>query len=221
MLSRSVMERSYLGSLTPVSLALAALLAPAGALADHLRVVLEGPATPFARVEHVVERQAGAVVVRVGQHFAADFGRREAVGLLTEDDFAGLVARLDALGAFALSSARGPGARSTWTVDTVCSSALACSGTVTSSLGWTANIYTVNGGMWYVKHDVPEWIPCDDGTRAPGLQVYSFYSAAPDGTSQRFSDLWLGKDETTGASGNCGRNLPLVLTMPVKISRTG
>lgn len=114
-----------------------------------------------------------------------------------------------------------PTVRSTWTVDTVCSSALACSGTVTSSLGWTANIYTVNGGMWYVKHDVPEWIPCDDGTRAPGLQVYSFYSAAPDGTSQRFSDLWLGKDETTGASGNCGRNLPLVLTMPVKISRTG
>ncbi|MEZ4470057.1 MAG: hypothetical protein R3F60_04460 [bacterium] len=85
--------------------------------ADHLRVTLTGPATPFARVEHVVERTAGAVVVRVGQHFAADFGRREAVGLLTEDDFAGLVARLDALDAFKLRSAETPSARSTWIVE--------------------------------------------------------------------------------------------------------
>ena len=112
-----------------------------------------------------------------------------------------------------------PSVRSTWTVDTSCASALACSGTVTSSLGWTANIYTPNGIMWFVKHDVAEWIPCDDGTRAPGLQVFSFYPASPDGMATTDRDLFLGKDETIGASGNCGRNQPLVLTMPVKISR--
>src|ERR1044072_5631771 len=38
-----------------------------------------------------------------------------------------------------------PTVRSTWTVDTVCSSAITCSGKVTSSLGWTEDIYTGAG----------------------------------------------------------------------------
>jgi hypothetical protein len=33
------------------------------------------------------------------------------------------------------------------------------------------------------------------------------------------SDLWLGEDETTGVSGNCGRNRSLVLNLPVKITK--
>jgi hypothetical protein len=112
-----------------------------------------------------------------------------------------------------------PTVRSTWTVNTVCSSAITCSGKVTSSLGWTEDIYTGAGNMWYVKHCVPEWIPCPDGTSAPGLQVYKIYPATEEGMSQRISDLWLGEDETTGVSGNCGRSRSLVLNLPVKISR--
>jgi hypothetical protein len=112
-----------------------------------------------------------------------------------------------------------PTVRSTWTVNTVCSSAITCAGKVTSSLGWTEDIYTTAGNLWYVKHYVPEWIPCPDGTTAPGLQVYTIYPATEEGMAQRISDLWLGQDETTGVSGNCGRNRSLVLNLPVKITR--
>lgn len=112
-----------------------------------------------------------------------------------------------------------PSVRSTWTVATTCTSAITCAGTVTSSLGWTENVYTGTGNMWYVKHYVPDWIPCPDGTRAPGLQVYRFYPSSEEGLSQRISDLWVGEDQTTGESGNCGRNKSLVLNLPVKITK--
>ena len=62
-----------------------------------------------------------------------------------------------------------PTMNSTWTVSSTCSSAFTCSGQVTSSLGWTENVYTTSGDQWHVRHAVPEWIPCPDGTTAPGL----------------------------------------------------
>lgn len=112
-----------------------------------------------------------------------------------------------------------PSVHSTWTVNTTCTTALTCSGKVTSSLGWTEDIYTGTGNMWYVKHYVADWIPCPDGSRAPGLQSYKFYPANEEGMSQRVSNLWLGEDETTGVSGNCGRNKSLVMNLPVKITK--
>ncbi len=112
-----------------------------------------------------------------------------------------------------------PTVRSTWTVSSTCTTASTCAGTVTSSLGWTEDIYTEAGYFWFVKHAVPEWIPCPDGTTAPGLQVYKFYPAADSGLLQRITDQWLGEDETTGVSGNCGRNRSLVLNLPVKITK--
>jgi hypothetical protein len=114
-----------------------------------------------------------------------------------------------------------PSVRSEWTVSTVCTTALTCSGTVTSTLGWTEDVYTGTGNTWYVKHYVADWIPCPDGTMAPGLQVYKFYPSNEDGMSQRISDLGVGEDETTGVSGNCGRNRSLVLNLPVKITKIG
>lgn len=111
-----------------------------------------------------------------------------------------------------------PTVRSTWTVNSTCSTAITCAGKVTSSLGWTEDIYTMSG-MWYVKHYVPDWIPCPDGTRAPGLQVYRFIHGNEEGTAQPGSNLLLGEDETTGVSGNCGRNRSLVLNLPVKITK--
>ena len=111
-----------------------------------------------------------------------------------------------------------PTVRSTWTVNSTCSTAITCSGKVTSSLGWTEDIYTTSG-TWYVKHYVPDWIPCPDGTRAPGLQVYRFNHANDSGEAQQGSNLLLGEDVTTGVSGNCGRNRSLVLDLPVKITK--
>lgn len=111
-----------------------------------------------------------------------------------------------------------PTVRSTWTVSTVCSTAITCSGKVTSSLGWTEDIYTTSG-QWYVKHYVPDWIPCPDGTRAPGLQVYRFYPATEEGQGRQGSNLFVGEDQTTGESGNCGRSRSLVLNLPVKITK--
>ena len=111
-----------------------------------------------------------------------------------------------------------PTVRSTWHVNSTCSTAITCAGKVTSSLGWTEDIYTTSG-LWYVKHYVPDWIPCPDGSTAPGLQVYRFIHANDEGTAQPGSNLLTGVDETTGVSGNCGRNLSLVLELPVKITK--
>lgn len=111
-----------------------------------------------------------------------------------------------------------PSVRSTWTVSTTCTTALTCSGKVTSSLGWTEDIYTTNG-MWYVKHYVPDWIPCPDGGTGPGLQVYRFYPATDEGLRVDNTDLYMGEDQTTGQSGACGRNRSLVLNLPVKITK--
>lgn len=106
--------------------------------------------------------------------------------------------------------------RATWTVTSKCVLPFSCAGTVTSSLGWTEDIYRENEN-WYVKHYIPDWIPCPDGTRAPGLQVYRFIPANDDGLQQQKSDVLVGEDETTGESGACGRNKSLVLTMPFKL----
>lgn len=111
-----------------------------------------------------------------------------------------------------------PSVHSTWTVSSTCSSALTCSGKVTSSLGWTEDIYTTSG-MWYVKHYVPDWIPCPGGGVGPGLQVYRFYPSTDEGNRTDTTDLYVGEDQTTGESGACGRNKSLVLNLPVKISR--
>ena len=112
-----------------------------------------------------------------------------------------------------------PSVRSTWTVSSTCSTAITCAGKVTSTLGWTEDVYTTTGDEWYVKHYVPDWIPCPDGSTAPGLQVYKIYRATDEGMSYASSPNWLGEDETTGASGNCGRNKSLVLDLPVKITK--
>ena len=53
-----------------------------------------------------------------------------------------------------------PSVRSEWTVSSTCTTALTCSGTVTSTLGWTEPIYTGTGNLWFVKHYVNDWLPC-------------------------------------------------------------
>lgn len=107
--------------------------------------------------------------------------------------------------------------RAIWTISTTCSYPSECTGTVTSDQGWTAPIYQT-GGMWYVKHTVPDWMPCQDGSTSPGLQVFRFIPITPDGAStDPSSNTLAGEDQTTGVSGACGISLPLFINMPFKL----
>ncbi|WP_156744272.1 hypothetical protein [Mycobacterium sp. 1164985.4] len=107
--------------------------------------------------------------------------------------------------------------RSTWTITTTCSYPTECTGTVVSDFGWTAPIYKT-GGVWYVKHTVEDWIPCPDGTAAPGLQVFRFVPVNEDGSlTDPASTTLAGEDQTTGPSGACGVSKPVFINMPFKL----
>lgn len=107
--------------------------------------------------------------------------------------------------------------RAVWTVASQCSYPTECTGSVTSNQGWTAPIYQT-GGEWYVKHIVPQWIRCPDGSTADGLQIFRFKAMTPDGsTTDPTSNTLVGEDATTGPSGACGRSLAVHITMPFKL----
>lgn len=107
--------------------------------------------------------------------------------------------------------------RALWTITSQCSYPTECTGTVSSDQGWTAPVYQT-GGEWYVKHIVPKWIPCADGSTADGYQVFRFKGMTPDGAVQDpTSNTLIGEDSTTGPSGACGRSYPLFITMPFKL----
>lgn len=107
--------------------------------------------------------------------------------------------------------------RSTWTISTECSYPGECAGTVDSEWGWSAPIYA-KSGVWYVKHTVEDWIPCPDGSTAPGLQVFRFKAMTPEGgMSDPASTTLVGEDLTTGVSGACGVSKPVYINMPFKL----
>jgi hypothetical protein len=107
--------------------------------------------------------------------------------------------------------------RSTWTISSTCANPTDCVGTLTSDRGWTADIYK-KAGMWYVRHVVPDWQPCPDGTAVDGLQLFTFYAGDPMiGQQSPGSDTYLGDDTTTSPSGACSINKQLVVQMPFKM----
>lgn len=111
--------------------------------------------------------------------------------------------------------------RSTWRVNTQCSYPGECTGTVQSDFGWTAPVYQ-KSGVWYVKHTVENWIPCPDGSAAPGLQTFRFKSMTPEGANYDLTSTTLvGEDVTIGPSGACGVNKPVYITMPFKLVKIG
>ncbi len=111
-----------------------------------------------------------------------------------------------------------PPVRATWTISTTCTSFLDCAGSVTSDQGWTADISTTNG-MWVIKHEVPGWQPCPDGSVAPGLQTFKFYPVDEQGFPDLTSRVFAGEDITKSPSGSCGRNQSLVIRMPLRLER--
>lgn len=111
--------------------------------------------------------------------------------------------------------------RSIWTINTVCSYPGACTGTVHSDENWTAPIYQT-GVNWYVKHPIDNWVPCPDGSTAPGLQTFRFKAMTLDAAYiDPTSTTLIGEDLTTGPSGACGVNKALHINMPFKLVKVG
>ena len=108
---------------------------------------------------------------------------------------------------------------STWTITSSCSNAQECTGQVRSDQGWSAPLYMHDGTMWYVKHDVPNWERCPDGTAFTGQQTFTFFPAGPDGQQQPGSATLAGQDKTVGPSGACRVNKWLVINMPFRLDK--
>jgi hypothetical protein len=108
----------------------------------------------------------------------------------------------------------------TWKISTSCTTMEDCTGTVTSDQGWTAPITMTDGVTWYVRHDVPNWERCPDGTAYTGKQTYWFYPTDPaTGQPQLGSPLLNGKDKTIGPSGACGQNKWLEIEIPFRLDK--
>jgi hypothetical protein len=107
----------------------------------------------------------------------------------------------------------------TWTVSSSCTSPTDCTGEVTSDQGWTAPV-RFGGGLWSVKRDIPGWVPCRDGSSALGQQQFQFWGVNSAGMRQATNtDLMAGWDRTSGPSGACGVNKPVVIRMPLRLER--
>ncbi|ORV49385.1 hypothetical protein AWC02_07275 [Mycolicibacter engbaekii] len=114
-----------------------------------------------------------------------------------------------------------PSHRSTWTISTQCSYPGECTGTVRSDETWTAPIYQ-RSSVWYVKRPIDNWVPCPDGSTAPGLQTFRFKAMTPEGANaDPTSTTLVGEDITTGPSGACGSNKPVYINMPFKLTKIG
>lgn len=107
----------------------------------------------------------------------------------------------------------------TWTVTTSCISPIECTGEVKSDLGWTATARLKD--YWYIDHDIPNWLPCPDGTFAPGHQKFILLGFNPARNERvvHNADFLIGRDQTKAPSGACGRNQPVVIEMPVKVQK--
>jgi hypothetical protein len=100
---------------------------------------------------------------------------------------------------------------STWTISSTCTDPMDCTGRVTSDQGWSANLRLVGGDLWVVTHDVANWERCQDGTTAPGHQMFKFSA----------DEKLTGWDYTVGPSGACGANKRLTIELPFSLVKAG
>ena len=110
--------------------------------------------------------------------------------------------------------------RSTWTMNSVCTDPDSCTGTVVSDQGWSAEL-TMRSSMWTVRRDVPDWIPCPDGSTYPGRQLFRFAPVGADGRRLIGADVLAAEDVTAGPAGACGVGQPLVIRMPFRLEKVG
>ncbi|MGE2835166.1 hypothetical protein [Mycobacterium sp. SMC-4] len=109
--------------------------------------------------------------------------------------------------------------RETWTVDVNCVSPIECTGVVKSSLGWTGTARLDD--FWYIEHEVPNWMPCPNGTFATGYQKFIMWGMNPDIERRvtRFITTMGGRNVTKSDSGACGVNHPKVIEIPVRAEK--
>jgi hypothetical protein len=107
----------------------------------------------------------------------------------------------------------------TWTVDVSCVSPIECSGEVHSDRGWTGTARLDD--FWFVEHDVPNWMPCPNGTFATGHQKFLLWGMEP--TLQRRVTrnitTFAGRNTTKSDSGACGVNRSKVIELPVRMEK--
>ena len=106
-----------------------------------------------------------------------------------------------------------------WAISSSCVTFQECHGTARSDQGWSAPMYMIDGIMWYIKHDVPNWERCDDGTAFTGQQTFYFYPVDANGEFRLGSPTLAGKDKTVGPSGACGQNKWLDIAMPLRLDK--
>lgn len=107
----------------------------------------------------------------------------------------------------------------TWTITSSCTTVQDCTGTVRSDQGWSAPLKMTDGEMWKVKHDVPNWERCPDGTAYTGHQMFYFYAVDSNGQPRLGSPTLTGKDKTIGPSGACGQNQWLAIELPFRLDK--
>jgi hypothetical protein len=105
----------------------------------------------------------------------------------------------------------------TWTVDVSCVSPIECSGEVHSDRGWTGTARLDD--FWYVEHDVPNWMPCPNGTFATGHQKFILWGMNPQEQRRVTRDITTfgGRNITKSDSGACGVNKSKVIELPVRM----
>lgn len=110
--------------------------------------------------------------------------------------------------------------QSIWTITSACSDAFHCTGTVSSDQGWTAPVNKTNV-LWTVDRDLPDWVPCADGTAAIGHQQFRFWRVDENGQldAENQSLVYAGEDKTAGPSGACGVSKPVVIRMPFRLEK--
>ena len=107
----------------------------------------------------------------------------------------------------------------TWTVRSDCVSPIQCIGQVTSDAGWTG-LLNFNGDSWRIDRDIPNWLPCPDGTAAPGHQNFALWGFDPTTSEKnKVRNLVVGWERTQAPSGACGLSTPLVIQLPVRLDQ--
>jgi hypothetical protein len=107
----------------------------------------------------------------------------------------------------------------TWTMSSTCTSPISCTGTVTSDQGWSAPLL-LRRDYWTVTRDVANWMPCPDGTSAPGNQKFLFWGVTEWGQREMTNvNVQGGFDTTKGPSGACGVNKQLIIQLPLRLEK--
>ncbi|PRC46792.1 hypothetical protein C6A85_88280, partial [Mycobacterium sp. ITM-2017-0098] len=107
----------------------------------------------------------------------------------------------------------------TWTVNVTCVSPIECSGEVRSDRGWTGSLRLDD--FWFIEHDVPNWMPCPNGTFATGHQKFILWGMNTEIQRRitRNITTFAGRNITKSDSGACGRNLSTVIELPVRAEK--